>query len=196
MIDREILKFIAKERYIGTRQWVSPKFSPDGSTIYYLFGSEDDPSTLHLFAFDVEERASKRLELGSQGDGGGELSLAEELRRERLRSPYQGVSEFRVHGDTDSHLILLNTDGRFSLFDPKGERVVFEFTLEGVVDVKPLASLDRWVVSTTDKIVVFDVSSGAMQVIAEAPANHSLGIAEYICQEEFGRLSGLFSHYG
>ncbi|MDA8277545.1 MAG: prolyl oligopeptidase family serine peptidase [Actinomycetota bacterium] len=196
MIDKEILKFIAKERYIGTRQWVSPKFSPDGSTIYYLFGEEEDPSTLHLFAFDIAERTSKRLNLGGQADGGGELSLAEELRRERLRSPYKGVSEFRIHGDESAHLILLNTDGRFSLFDPQSERVTFEFSEEGVVDVKPLESLDRWVASTTDKILIFEVSTGATQVVAEAPAKHSLGIAEYICQEEFGRLSGLFSHYG
>jgi dipeptidyl-peptidase-4 len=195
VIDREILKFIAKERYIGTRQWVSPKFSPDGSKVYYLFGEEDDPSTLHLFAFDIEEKASKRLNVGAQVEG-GELSLAEELRRERLRSPYQGVSEFRIFGDAEAHLILVNTDGRFSLFDPITERVVFEFSEDGVVDVKPLESLDRWVASTTNKILIFEVSSGATNVVAEAPANHSLGIAEYICQEEFGRLSGLFTHHG
>lgn len=195
MIDREILRFIATERYIGTRQWVSPKFSPDGGKVYYLFGEEDDPSTLHLFAFDIEEKSSKRLNVGAKVDG-GELSLAEELRRERLRSPYQGVSEFRVFGDTEAHLILVNTDGRFSLFDPTTERVVFEFNEDGVVDVKPLESLDRWVASTTNKIVIFEVASGAIEVVAEAPAKHSLGIAEYICQEEFGRLSGLFTHYG
>ncbi|MDA8196917.1 MAG: prolyl oligopeptidase family serine peptidase [Actinomycetota bacterium] len=189
------MKFIAKERYIGTRQWVSPKFSPDGTKIYYLFGEDDDPSTLHLHAFNVADRVSRQLKV-TTNQGNGEISLAEELRRERLRSPYQGISDFAIYGNARGYLILLNIDGRFSLFDPIEERVVFEFTYDGVVEVKPLESLDRWVASTSKKVVLFDVATDTIQVIAEAQSNFSLGVAEYICQEEFGRLSGLFTHYG
>ena len=106
------------------RLWASPPLlgamalrvqpAPDGRQVAYLKPADDDRFRLDLWLFDRDSGLSRCLIDTSRLDGGGELSAAEQARRERQRSAgFSGVGEYQW--SPDARQILFMADGALHL---------------------------------------------------------------------------------
>ncbi len=171
------------------------KVAPDGERVTFLRGKADNQNVLDLWEYHVGSRQTRMLVDSVLLGGGGDEQLSDEekARRERLRiAGIGGIVDYHFSNDGKSLLFPIAgslfvqrigestpnapvvdaaqgfaTDPKFS---PKGAFVSF---------VRERA---LWIVPAT--------GGEARRVSPEAEGTVSYGMAEFVAQEEMGRLTG------
>ncbi len=168
----------------GICEPLSPAFSGDGRYLFYLLPDASRALSLHRTEIETGE---DRVIVG--GESGVAASAVEELRRERLRIAFSGVSFYTLLG---RDRIIVNAGGGFVVCDIDGI-LDAEYDLEGAREC--IACDEVRAVAMTTGEEVWLVFPGERRRIATT-SGKSLGVAEYVAQEELGRMSGLWATSG
>lgn len=163
--------------------------SPSGKLITYL---QKDPADqkLALFAFDTATKTSKLLVRASDFTKDTKpLSREEELRRERQRQFFQGVTGYRWARRAE--VALFPFAGDLFLRDEKGALTRLTETQEPELDPKICAGGDRVAFVRGRELFLVDVATRKeTQLTKGAPEGVTHGQSDFNGQEEFFEPSG------
>ena len=168
------------------------KFSPDGQWLTYLFSQEGSLEN-SLLALNLENGQKKVL---VSPDAGGltekNVSLEEELRRERLRQRSTGITKYIWAKKENKLLLPLGAD--LYILDSLDSAPRKLLAAEGQSILDPQFSPDgKWVSYVQDAEVYIIPAEGgqARQITSGARGTGKVnGAAEYVAQEEMGRAHG------
>ena len=167
-------------------------FSPDDSLLTYLYGENQSPIR-QLYALDTEKGETRVIQASVEPDS-ADLSLEEQLLRQRQRQLGQGIVRYswasnrdlivipaqsgvyvKEGADSPARLVVSNDEGPVlnPTLSPDGSRIAFVRDAE--IYVVPVHGGDP-----------SQITSGARGT------GKTNGLAEYIAQEEMRRLTGLW----
>jgi dipeptidyl-peptidase 4 len=166
------------------------KLSPDGRYATLLLPRESDRERYDPWAVDTSTGA-RRMLVDSTKVGGGEISEAEKMRRERARvGGTKGIVEYEWSPDSKS--ILTPVDGDLYLADV-ATGAVRRLTNTPATEIDAHVSEGgRFVSFVRDQnLYAIDLSSGAERPLtSEGKGNVTCGTAEFVAQEEMDRRTG------
>jgi dipeptidyl-peptidase 4 len=171
------------------------KISPDGRLVAYLKTRDDDKDRFDLWAYDVTAQRHRQL-VDSRTLAGADraLSAEEEARRERQRtSAYSGIVEYSFAPDSRHLLIPLNGDLYVYDLAAKPAQAVSRLTTTEAYETDARFSPRSHYVSFVrdQNLYVIDLANGTERAITqEGGGLVSLGMAEFIAQEEMDRDTG------
>ncbi|MCA9901237.1 MAG: S9 family peptidase [Ardenticatenaceae bacterium] len=167
-------------------------FSPDGRFLTYLF-SPDGGLVRQLYGYDFSE-GTARLLIAPNAQSGSEenLSLAEKLRRERLRQRELGITSYQWASKT-GQMLIPQPDGLY-IFEGEdgGLRPLLTNSAKPLQDAH-FSPDGAWVAFVQDaELYVLPTAAGEPQQISSGArgTGKTNGLAEYIAQEELGRRRG------
>ena len=170
----------------------SIRFSPDGKLITWLYASEGG-LTQNLYALDTETLQTSLL-AAPPGTNmkEGRLSPEEELLRERMRQVSLGITQYIW--DEKQGRILIPFQGSLYLLDKPGSemRLLYEAKGHPALDAQFSPDGSRISFVQDAEIYIIPVEGGhARQITFGAHGTGKThGLAEYIAQEEMGRMRG------
>lgn len=168
----------------------SLKLSPDGRYASMLLPRETDRERYDLWAIDTSTGA-KRMLVDSTKVGGGEISEAEKMRRERARvGGTKGIVEYEWSHDGKS--ILTPVDGDLYLADAATGAVRrLTNTPETEIDAH-VSEGGRFVSFVRDQnLYAIDLATGTERPLTtEGKGAVTCGTAEFVSQEEMDRRTG------
>jgi len=166
------------------------KLSPDGRWLTLLRNREEDKERYDLWGYDREagewSMLVDSLELGS----GRELSEEEKMQRERARvGSLKGIIDYQWNADGQSVLVPL--DGDLYLARLGGEVTRLTDTEESELNPE-LSPEGRYVSFARDRRLWVGTVGGEAVPVTPEEANEAVrwGEAEFVAQEEMGRLTG------
>ena len=163
----------------------SIRFLPDGSGVLYLQPRTGELAQ-DLWLYDIA-KGERRLLVEAQS-GAQPTSLAEQLRRERQRQAYVGVTSFDVAKET-----LLARRGDEMLAGPVRGALAVVPALAGAEAPRLFPDGDRVAYVADGNLMVLDLKTMAVQALTEgAEPGLSFGLAEYASQEELDRSEGFW----
>lgn len=165
------------------------KLSPDSKLLTSLRPRADDRERYDLWAVDTATGAERML-VDSTKFGGGELSEAEKMQRERARI---GGSKGIVAYDwaPDGKTILVPLDGDLFLATREGATRRLTQTAAGELNptVSPKGAYAGFV--RDQNLFVLDLATGRERAVTtEGKGNVHFGEAEFVAQEEMARTRG------
>ena len=169
------------------------QFHPDGSRLTFLKPREGS-LVQDLWAYDLKSGESAVLLAAETLGGGaveGDLSLEEELRRARLRELAEGLTDYSWAQDGKTLLLPVRGD----LFLWKEGDGIHRVTDTPKTELDARLSTDGETLLFVREGQLFAMKSpfapGTESPITPAPVSGTAyGVAEYIAQEEFGRMTG------
>lgn len=166
------------------------KLSPDGRYAALLQPRPQDRERYDLWAIDTST-GQRRMLLDSTKIGGGEISEAEKMRRERARvGGSKGIVEYEWAPDGKS--ILAPVDGDLYLADvASGEVRRLTSTPETEIDAH-VSEGGRYVSFVRDQnLYAIDLASKTeRKLTSEGKGTVTCGTAEFVAQEEMDRRTG------
>lgn len=166
------------------------KLSPTGRFVSLLKPRADDRQRYDLWIMD-SSTGEQRMLINSTKIGGGEVSEAEKMRRERARvGGSRGIVEYEWAPDGNS--ILAPVDGDLYLADLKtGAIRRLTNTPQTEIDAH-VSEGGRYVSFVRDQnLFEIDLSNGAeRQLTSEGNGPVTCGTAEFVAQEEMDRRTG------
>jgi len=166
------------------------KLSPDGRHASLLKPRAEDRERYDLWAMDTST-GRQRMLIDSTKIGGGEISEAEKMRRERARvGGSRGIVEYEWAPDGKS--VLAPVDGDLYLADvATGAIRRLTNTPQTEIDAH-VSEGGRYVSFVRDQnLYVIDLTSRAeRQLTTEGKGPVTCGTAEFVAQEEMARLTG------
>ena len=167
-------------------------FSPDDSLLTYLYGENQSPIR-QLYALDTETGELRVIQVGGEPES-QELSLEEQLLRQRQRQLGQGIVRYAWAANRD--LILIPAQSGLYVKDGADSpaRLVISND-EGPVQNSTLSPDGSMIAFVRDaEVYVVSMEGGAPTQITFGArgTGKTHGIAEYIAQEEMHRLMGLW----
>jgi dipeptidyl-peptidase-4 len=188
------LSDLAQRPLPGTRVPTDFAFSHNGAKLYYL--EPDESGDLNLVSLDCNTLQID-IVVETSSTQGGPITKEEELRRERLRLTSGGVSGFTLVSSPTRDLLLVNSRGHYTLIDGHNPTPpLLEFQLE-MKQFAFSADTSTLAATTGTALHIFDLDTTAVSIFAcdrwsdRGPA-FSVGVAEYVAQEELDRLDGLW----
>ena len=168
----------------------SLKLSPDGRYASLLLPRQNDRERYDLWAMDTSTGA-KRMLIDSTKVGGGEISEAEKMRRERARvGGTKGIVEYEWSQDGKS--ILAPVDGDLYLADA-ATGAIRRLTNTPATEIDAhISEGGRYVSFVRDQnLYAIDLSTGAERPLTtEGKGTITCGTAEFVAQEEMDRRTG------
>lgn len=166
----------------GNRVPTSIRFSSDGGRIHYLFPAADD--ILSLWTYDIRTGV-QHLEV-EPPDSAVEDTYEEEMRRQRARLQWQGITHYQFSGEA----LLIPQHGRLYYRQGSGELQPVAFDQE-VVDAQLSADGSAIFGVAGGNVCRIDPQTGRVDwLTAGAEDGLSYGVAEYAAQEELERSHG------
>src|SRR5689334_11116601 len=166
------------------------KLSPDGRYASLLLPRAEDRERYDLWAMDTSTGA-KRMLVDSTKLGGGPISEAEKMRRERARvGGTKGIVEYEWAPDGKS--VLVPVDGDLYLAEvASGAIRRLTNTPQTEIDAH-VSEGGRFVSLVRDQnLYAIDLASGAERPLTtEGKGNVTCGTAEFVAQEEMDRRTG------
>ncbi len=166
------------------------KFSPDGRYASLLLPRSEDRERYDLWAMDTSTGA-KRMLVDSTKIGGGEISEAEKMRRERARvGGTKGIVEYEWAPDGKS--ILTPIDGDLYLAD-LATGAVHRLTNSPQTEIDAhVSQTGRFVSFVRDQnLYSIDLARGTERPLTtEGKDMVTCGTAEFVAQEEMDRRTG------
>jgi dipeptidyl-peptidase-4 len=166
------------------------KLSPDGRFATLLKARPEDRERYDLWAMDTST-GEERMLVDSTRIGGGEISEAEKMRRERARvGGTKGIVEYEWAPDAKS--VLVPVDGDLYLADvASGSVSRLTNTPQTEIDAH-VSEGGRFVSFVRDQnLYAIDLSSGAERPLtSEGKGTVTCGTAEFVAQEEMDRRTG------
>jgi dipeptidyl-peptidase 4 len=165
------------------------KLSPDGTMLTSLRPRPDDRERFDLWAVDTTTGAARML-VDSTKFGGGELSEAEKMQRERARiGGTRGIVSYDWAPDGKSILVPLDGDLFVATLDGNVRRLTQ--TAQGELDatISPKGGYVSFV--RDQNLHVIDAANGAEWAMTkDGGGTLSWGVAEFVAQEEMDRTRG------
>lgn len=171
------------------------QFQAVGTRVYWLEGAVQD-----IFFVDVNSKAPPTKLVGSKARS-GELTIEEEMERERTRSRAEGIDSFVVASSGER--VLFRSNGKWYIYIVASDVSVEVFsTFDGVpTNVSAVDKASLCTLSFTCKGNVFignlSISAGNVLSASWVQITHiggqnglTCGEADYIIAEEFSRLTG------
>lgn len=170
----------------------SIQFSPDGGLVTYLFGGEGSLQQ-NLYAFDLHSGEHRLLAEPPDGKLQEDaLSPEEVLRRERMRQVSLGITAYRW--DKAGGRLLIPYKGDLYILDQPGAGLRRLLESAGKPALDPQFSPNgKWVSYVQDaEIYLLPVEGGTPRQLTHGArgTGKTHGLAEYIAQEEMGRMRG------
>ncbi|MDA8209003.1 MAG: DPP IV N-terminal domain-containing protein [Actinomycetota bacterium] len=181
---------IATRPIPGFTRAVSPRFSADGAYLYFLWPERG--AELSLKRIDC---ASGEEELiAAAGEEKPHLTLEEELRRERLRMTWGGISGFDLaEGADGATLVVLNRGGRFFVLNETCTEMIADFSDDDFAAFAVAPGGRKAVAANEEGLWSIDLSSHRRKLLlANSEPVAVYGVAEYVAQEELDRLEGFW----
>ena len=165
------------------------KLSPDGKLLTSLRPRDDDRERFDLWAVDTETNDARML-VDSTKFGGGELSEAEKMQRERARiGGSKGIVAYDWAADSKSLLVPLDGDVYLANLDGSTRRLTT--TPQGDLDatISPKGGFVSFV--RDQNFYVTDLANGSeRRLTRDGGGTLSWGLAEFVAQEEMDRIKG------
>jgi dipeptidyl-peptidase 4 len=165
------------------------KLSPDGTLLTSLRPRPDDRERFDLWAVDTTTGEARML-VDSTKFGGGEISEAEKMQRERARiGGTKGIVAYDWAPDGKSVLVPL--DGDLFIADLNGDTRRLTQTPQGELDatISPKGGFVSFV--RDQNLFVIDTATGVERRLTRDGGNAlSWGVAEFVAQEEMDRTKG------
>jgi dipeptidyl-peptidase-4 len=166
------------------------KLSPDGRYATLLNSRAEDRERYDLWAMDTSTGAMRML-VDSTKLGGGEISEAEKMRRERARvGGTKGIVEYEWAPDAKS--ILVPVDGDLYLADV-ASGAIRRLTNTAETEIDSHVSEGGRFVSFVrgQNLYAIDLATGAERALTtEGKGTVTCGTAEFVAQEEMDRRTG------
>jgi dipeptidyl-peptidase 4 len=165
------------------------KLSPDGSLLTSLRPRPDDRERFDLWAVDTTTGAARML-VDSTKFGGGEISEAEKMQRERARiGGTKGIVAYDWSPDGKSILVPLDGDLFVASLDGSTKRLTNTPAGELDATVSPKGGYVSFV--RDQNLFVIDTISGTeRRLTRDGGGTLSWGVAEFVAQEEMDRTKG------
>ena len=165
------------------------KFSPDGRYLTLLRNREEDSRRYDLWGFDLETEEWRMLVDSEALGTGRELSEDEKMQRERARvGGLSGIISYQWASDGSGVLVPLDGDLYFARLD--GEVTRLTDTEESELNPK-LSPRSNYVSFVRDRqLWVGEVGEEAVPITPREDDTIRWGEAEFVAQEEMGRLTG------
>ena len=165
------------------------KLSPDGSLLTSLRPRADDRERLDLWAVDTATGEARML-VDSTKFGGGEISEAEKMQRERARiGGTRGIVSYDWAPDGKSLLVPLDGDLFIATLDGTTRRLTATPQGELNATVSPKGGFVSFV--RDQNLFVIDTISGTeRRLTRDGRTVISWGVAEFVAQEEMQRTTG------
>lgn len=172
----------------------SVKLSPDGRRVTFLKGKEEEQERLDLWEYNLADKQSRMLvDSADLMPGEEKLSDEEKARRERMRLFAKGIINY-YWGD----------DGETLLFPLGGDIFVYDLTQSADEATKQLTQTETYETDVKlspdgksvsfireQDIFIVDIESGKeRQLTSDGDGTIKNGMAEFVAQEEMGRLTG------
>lgn len=165
------------------------KLSPDGKLLTSLRPRAGDRERYDLWATDTDSGAERML-VDSSKLGGGELSEAEKMQRERARiGGTRGIVSYDWSADSKS--LLVPVDGDIYLADVDGQTRRLTNKPQGELDatISPKGGFVSFV--RDQNFYVVDLATGTeRRLTRDGGGTLSWGLAEFVAQEEMHRTKG------
>ncbi|GCE22139.1 S9 family peptidase [Dictyobacter kobayashii] len=169
-------------------------FTPDGQKVTYRQGAAGSLAQ-ELWSYDLDSKERRQLTnlSGDASPATGQISLEEELRRERSRQRASGVTSYQFARATEGAplVLLIPFDGR--LYIARGEQSLAPLAdSEGALDARlsPDGSRVAFVRSGELHVITTDGAGQLQTLTSGALDGVTNGLAEYIAQEEMDRPDG------
>ncbi len=169
----------------------SLKVSPDGQRVTFLKGKQTDYERLDLWEYHIQSGETRMLFDSNDLQSGEEvLSDEEKARRERMRLSGSGIVSYQWSDDGKALLFPLGGDVFYHKLGEKGAKQLLD-TDAFETDIK-LSPKGNYISFIRDQnLFVKHIESGEeMAITQEGGGNIKFGMAEFVAQEEMGRMTG------
>lgn len=165
------------------------KLSPDGKLVTLLKPRTDEKERLDLWAIDVAT-GKERMLVDSKKTGGGELSEAEKMQRERDRSVAGSTGIVSYDWAPDGRTLLVPVDGDLYLATLDGKVKRLTNTADGELNgvVSPRGGYVSYV--RGGNLFVQPMNGPERPLTQDATDTVNWGVAEFVAQEEMDRRTG------
>jgi dipeptidyl-peptidase 4 len=165
------------------------KLSPDGRLATLLQNRPDDRARFDLWAVDTATGA-RRMLVDSTRLAGGPLSEAERMNRERQRiADVRGIADYAWAPDSKRLLVPVDGDLWVAGLDGQVQRLTQTPDTETDARLSPRGTYASFV--RDGRLFVADLATAqAREVAGESAPGVRWGTAEFIAQEELGRIDG------
>lgn len=191
--ERSFPALDALTRHFTVGEPRSFSLAADGTAVYFLRSKEPGDPCLHLWGVDLTaEDPQERLVVDVAdilGSSAEDVPEAERQRRERLRETSAGITAFSC--DDGHRVVAFALSGALYLADLHGDAGARRLGDDvGVVDPRldPTGQRVAYVAGSTLRVA--DVATGRVTVVAEAPEDAQVGLADFVAAEEFDRTRG------
>ena len=168
------------------------RFSPDGRCVTFLKPSSVDHQTLDLWRHDRATGTTERLiEASDLIEQGRVLSDAEKALRERRRISHGGITDY--DWSPDSTALLFPLQGNLFLYhlaDGRVERLTHSDTHETHVSFAPDGRHLAFAREQNLWVMALDGENRARQLTTHGGGTMTVGVPEFIAQEEMHRFDG------
>ena len=169
----------------------SLQVAPDGKRVTYLQGKQSDYERLDLWEYNIASGES-RLLFDSDDLSSGEETLSDEekARRERMRLSGSGIVSYQWSADGTALLFPLGGDVYFHKLGEQGARQLLDTeAFETDIMLSPKGNYISFI--RDQNLFVKHIASGKETAITtEGGGNLKYGMAEFVAQEEMGRMTG------
>lgn len=169
----------------------SLSMAPDGSRVTYLKGKTEDANRLDLWQYHIKEsKHSLLVDADSLISGAETLSDEEKARRERMRLFASGIISYSWSKNSDALLFPLNGDLYYYQLSSKTAKKLTD-TREFETDAT-ISPNGRYVAFIRNQnLFVLEIASGKeTQLTTDGGGDIKNGMAEFVAQEEMGRMTG------
>jgi dipeptidyl-peptidase-4 len=169
----------------------SLSMAPDGSRVTYLKGKTEDANRLDLWQYHIKDgKHSLLVDADSLISGAETLSDEEKARRERMRLFASGIISYSWSKNSDALLFPLNGDLYYYQLSSKTAKKLTD-TSEFETDAT-ISPTGRYVAFIRNQnLFVLEIASGKeTQLTTDGGGDIKNGMAEFVAQEEMGRMTG------
>jgi dipeptidyl-peptidase-4 len=169
----------------------SLKVSPDGQRVTFLKGKQTDYERLDLWEYHIQSGETRMLFDSNDLQSGEEvLSDEEKARRERMRLSGSGIVSYQWSDDGKALLFPLGGDVFYHKLGEKGAKQLLD-TDAFETDIK-LSPKGNYISFIRDQnLFIKHIESGEeIAITKEGGGNIKYGMAEFVAQEEMGRMTG------
>lgn len=165
------------------------KLSPDGKYLTLLRNRDDDASRYDLWGFEIESGEWSMLVDSEKVGTGRELSEDEKMQRERARvGGLSGIVSYQWASDGSGVLVPLDGDLYFARLD--GEVTQLTDTEESELNPKLSPRVGAVSFVRDRRLWIGGLGEEPEAITPEEGENIRWGEAEFVAQEEMGRLTG------
>ncbi|WP_240222029.1 S9 family peptidase [Rheinheimera hassiensis] len=169
----------------------SLSMAPDGSRVTYLKGKAEDANRLDLWQYHIKEgKHSLLVDADSLISGAETLSDEEKARRERMRLFASGIISYSWSKNSEALLFPLNGDlYYYQLSSKTAKKLTDTSEFETDATISPTGRYVAFI--RAQNLFVLEIASGKeTQLTTDGGGDIKNGMAEFVAQEEMGRMTG------